>query len=1160
MNTKIKYRHLLTSLVALALALPVGAQTADITGRVLDPQGRPLAGAVVVVEGSATGTMTDANGNYKISAPAGARLNFSYGSYAPENRNVAQAEDGTFNVTLGLTAEAEQAASQESAQQASSMKITGKVTDEEGNPISGASVVVVGTTAGTISDTDGNYSLEVENPDNAKVTYSFVGYENETVSTKSSNSTYNVVLRLPDADEHDFLREKFDNGANKQFARAENVMSAYVISGEDLDHRLAKSINTSIIGQGLGLTSLDMAGNVFIDNPVYYLRGLHTLNDNNSPLILVDGIERNITTISPGEVESVTLLKDAVATALYGYKATNGVVLVTTKRGQREGNHIGVKYEHAFSQLVDVPEFVNAYEYALARNEGAAAEGKTLPYSDKALEAYNGDKESLKLDDEGLSKLRLYFPDVDWVKETFRQTGYSNRYSIDFDGRGKRFRYYTYLNLYSNKGYVKPTELNDGYSTQEYYSRGNLRSNLDIDMTDYTVLKVNVGGILSELQVPGAQANLWQLVYALPANAFPIYDDHGYFGSSTVHAGTLNPVAQASGAGYYKVHERGMQADMQLDQSLGMFVEGLSLSGRISYDNYAKLYENHSKTYVTGNYSAISLDQGVISSPSQTITLGGNTLYFGDYTVSGTNSELGTDANNSTYERRAAVSASVNYDKNLNDNNYLYAQVKWDYENSDAQGTNNTIYRQNFSWYSHFVHRNRYILDLALVGSESSRLAPDHKWDFSPNAAIGWVASNEDFLKNVSFVNHLKVRVSGGIQNADYLPNGSWSYYTRAYSKVSGGLYLFNDAYQGGSQAYMYTAPVEEFTNENAYKLNVGLDARLFGGLDLTFDFYRQRNKNIWVSGSGAYSAVVQLPVPYVNKGETKSGGVELSLDYNKKFGDVGLHLGGNISYTHDEIVEQAEEVRAYPNLVTTGDRIKSTRGLIAEGLFQSQAEIDAAPTQTFQTLVVPGDIRYRDVNGDGTIDANDKVSFGYSTTLPEVFYNFHVGADFKGFALNAFFQGVGRYTAIKNTQGYYWGLTDNASVYATKEYSVSGSNTGQTSVAVQNIAKEVYDDHWTAENPNAKYPRMAYQSNANNYQTSTFWQEDRSFLKLRDVELSYDFAYSLLHDTFVKKAKVYVRGVDLFTWDKLDNKDAAAYGNHQPLTRSVIAGVQLSF
>ena len=680
---------------------------------------------------------------------------------------------------------------------------------------------------------------------------------------------------------------------------------------------------------------------------------------------------------------------------------------------------------------------------------------------------------------------------------------------------------------------MNPDDWNDGYTTQDFYSRGNLRSNLDIDMTDHTLLKVNIGGILSEVNMPGNQADLWGLVYSLPANAFPIKNSKGDWGGTSDNPGTINPVAQAAGAGYYKIHERGLQADLQINQSLGMYVEGLGFSARMGYDNYSTLYEDHSKTFVYGSYP-ISWN---------TSKTGWESLVVGTYdTFESTASELGTDANTNYFERRATINASINYDRQLNDDNYLYAQVKWDFENSDFTGANTTIYRQNFSWFSHYGFRNKYFLDLALVGSESSRLAPDSKWDFSPNVGVAWVVSEEDFLSDNDIVNFLKVRASFGKQNADYLPpSGSWFYWKAGYNKDSGGLYPFNDSYQAGSYEFKsLAAPVEELTHEQAYKINVGLDARLFGGLDVEFDWFKQTNKQIWVDGSGVYSAVFGFSVPYVNNGEVESSGVELSLDYKKQLGEVAFNIGGNISYNHSKVIDMAEEPCLYSNLVETGDPLKSTRGLIAEGLFQNQEEINNSPQQTFST-VKPGDIKYKDVNGDGIIDANDKVRFGYSTTLPEIFYNFDLGVEFKGIGLNAMFQGVGRYTAIKNTAGYYWGLTTGTA-------------------KIQNISKEVYNDHWTAENPNAKYPRMAYQSNANNYQTSTFWEEDRSFLKLRDLEVYYKFPKSMIENTFIEGAKVYVRGVDLFTIDHMENVDAASDGAAQPLTRKIIAGFALSF
>jgi hypothetical protein len=283
---------------------------------------------------------------------------------------------------------------------------------------------------------------------------------------------------------------------------------------------------------------------------------------------------------------------------------------------------------------------------------------------------------------------------------------------------------------------------------------------------------------------------------------------------------------------------------------------------------------------------------------------------------------------------------------------------------------------------------------------------------------------------------------------------------------------------------------------------------------------------------------MIGFGAPYVNQGVVNQYGFDAALDFTHKFGDVTVNVGANMTLAKSKIKDMAEEPRAFENLVQTGNPLNSIYGLVSDGLFTSQAEIDAAPRQTF-TTVRPGDIRYKDINGDGVVDANDKVRMGYSVTAPELYYSFHLGAEYKGIGLDMMFQGVGRYSAMLNTAGYYWGLVNNTS-----------------------LAQQVYDNRWSPTNNSAQaeFPRLSSESNANNYQTSDFWLRDRSFLKLRNIELYYHLPESVLKYTkIVKAAKVYVRGIDLFTFDHLDEVDAAAYSATTPLTRSIALGVSVN-
>ncbi len=911
-----------------------------------------------------------------------------------------------------------------------------------------------------------------------------------------------------------FVDQKIEIGANKDFSRAQSTASVSVIGTESVDKSGAKNIGNSILGQGNGLISLDGSGTYYNVNPTFYVRGLQSTSYN-TPLIMVDGIERDITLVSPDEVDHVTILKDAAAVALYGYKGANGAVNIVTKRGKYNSNSIRVNYDHLFNSQVDRPKFVDAYTYANAMNEARANEGLAARYTADELNAYqNGTYPN-------------QYPNVNWVDETFRKNGVTNKYAIEFRGGGERFRYFTLVNLLSDKGFIKNFAENDGYSTQDKYVRGNLRTNLDIDLTPTTDLKVNLLGVLSEMSCPGSNANLWDIAYSLPANAFPVTNEKGEWGGTSTYPGTNNIVGLSSDAAYYKIHERALFADMTIYQDLKYWIEGLSMTARLGYDTFSTLYEDHSRTFVYGNYPVTGWENGA--------------PVLGDYWSGGERTEMGKNAATNNYQRRLTFNGGLNFSRQITDNDYIYSQLRYDYEYSNTTGVNTSLYRQNISFWGHYAHKNRYIADLAVVYSGSNRLAPGTKWSWSPTLSAAWVLSEEDFLKDNEMVNFLKFRASAGIINADYLPGDNvWTYYTQSYSQAGGG-YAFGsgyDAAQYGPVTLGQMAAINP-THEKAYKYNFGIDATLFGGLNLELDYFIQNRKDIWVSGDGYYSSLIGFSAPYANEGEVKQNGFEVAANYTKQLGELTLNVGANMMMYSNSIENMAEEPRAYENLVRTGDPVGSTYGLIAEGLFTSEEEIANSPVQTFST-VLPGDIKYKDVNKDNKIDANDVCKIGYSTTCPELFYGFHAGMEFKGIGFDLTFQGVGRYSAVLNTKSMYWGLINNTT-----------------------LSQYVYDNRWSQSNNNANamFPRLSSSTNANNYQTSTFWLRDRSYLKLRNVEVYYNFDKSLLSKTkIIDAAKVYVRGVNLFTFDHLDEVDAASYGATSPLTRSVVVGLSLTF
>ena len=909
---------------------------------------------------------------------------------------------------------------------------------------------------------------------------------------------------VPDAESEN---KSIETGTTKALSLEESTAAISIISSEDIERRVSKNIGNSLIGQGLGLISLQRGGLFSVNEPTFYVRGLQS-SSGSTPLILVDGIERDITNVAAEEVEKVFILKDAAATALYGYKGINGAIQIVTKQGEYNASKVRFTYDHMFNSLVNKPAFVDGYTYALAVNEARGYEGLTPRYNTKEIDAFRN------------NTYPFLYPNVNWVEETFRDIASTDNFNVEFSGGQNRFRYFVMMDLISDKGFIRNSEVNNGYSTQDKYSKGNLRVNLDVDMTPTTKLKVNVLGMLAENNRPGGNVSIWDMVYSVPSAAFPVRASDGRWAGSTTWAGTSNPLGQTEGAAYYKFHHRLLFADFTLMQDLSSWTEGLGAYVRVGYDNYSRIYENHSKTYMY-----------TIETPTWPESASGPSVSTRNQ---GTDSAMNGGSGCDDFYRRAHTEAALTYDRIFGDHS-ISSQLRWDYDFTDAEGSNQTYYRQNVSFWSHYGFKNRYFVDLALVESGSSCLAPGTKWNFSPTISAAWLISEEDFFNSDS-VNLLKLRSSVGLLKTDVLPGGDWTYFSSNYT-TSGTKYPFQSNFDSDlTTTLLGRLATENPGVEKALKLNIGLDGRFWNTLDFSADAYWQRRSGIWMGTSGKYTSLVGLDLPNENAGIVDSWGFEFGFGNTTAFGDFKLNYGGNIDFNRSKIVEMLEAPKLYPNLVHTGDPLGSVYGYKAIGFFKDQSDINNSPRQLF-TTVLPGDIKYEDVNGDGVIDSNDEVRIGTNNSMPNIYYNFHLGFEWKGLGFYALFQGAAQYCGILDTKSMYRPLVGNAS-----------------------LSEYYYNNRWTPNNQDAKFPRLSSESNSNNYRNNTVFLADRSFLKLRNLDFYYNLPSRWMDSLrFLDEAKVYVRGNDLFSFDHFEVNDPEAYGTG-PLIRSIVVGLKLTF
>ena len=978
--------------------------------------------------------------------------------------------------------------------------VTGRVLDEKGKPVAGALVSVEENPLVRVAtDKNGRFEITAVKGSRLKVQ---TGDDAMKVVKIENGSELTVVM--------DYSSEKVNYGFGLQQTNAESTGAVSTVYAENIDKSSAFSIGNSLYGNVLGLTTMQSTGVVWEQMPSMYIRGLKTLNGNNGILLVVDGLERDnnwqaLKYITPEEVESVSVLRDAAALALYGYRGVNGVVNIVTKRGKYDTREINFSYDHAFNYMTRKPELADAYTYASALNEALTNDGKQVRYSQNELNAFkNGTSPYL-------------YPNVNWWEEVFRDRGASDIATLSFRGGSTKMRYYTMMNLQNNRGFIKNFDTNADYSTQEKYSKANFRTNLDIDLSPKTKMQANIMGILNEFSRPGMGSdNLISKLYQLHSAAFPIRTESGLWGGNTTWGENWNPVALTEGRAYSKGHTRGLYADMSLRQDLSSLTKGLGASVRIGYDNLASYWENHTKGYKYGMASVASWENGL--------------PIAGEEITGGKDTEMSGDSKLDWQYRAFNFQMNVDWQRQFGVHS-LYSMLLYTYKYDNAKGINNTFYRQNAGWYTHYGFKNRYFADFTLMASASNLLAPDHRWNVSPTVGLAWLISNEKFMQSQNVVDFLKLRASFGMLNTDNIPgNGYWN------ETVGGGNgYPINNNFGGDGGWHEGRLASVNGTTEKAYKYNAGVDATLFKGLTLTVDGFYERRSDIWVSSDGQNSAVLGASGSYVNAGIVDSWGTEIGANYYKKMGNVELNLGGTFTYNRSKIIEMLEEPAAYDYTRSTGNPVGQIFGLQAIGYFVDQADIDNSLPQQFGP-VKAGDIKYKDMNGDKVINSDDRVAMGYNSTCPEIYYSFSLGLEWKGLGFSAQFQGVGNYTAILSGT-YYHPLVDNTT-----------------------ISNYVYRNRWTPETPNARFPRLTTETVDNNLQTSSLWLADRSFLKLRNCEVYYKLPSSWLNRFWVKNAKVYVRGVDLLCFDSIDQLDPEAMNSSYPATRSIHVGLSVGF
>lgn len=982
-----------------------------------------------------------------------------------------------------------------------------QLTDGQGNPIAGAGVKILNSTEDVdVSSKKGLLTIHAAVGDKILITTADLKKKIVLVT----DSAMNVVISDNDA--------LVSVGKNFFVPQNETTAAVSIISNEKIMQSSAINLANTLYGLAPGLTVLQNGGTEWNNDPTLVIRGQGGLSDNSNVLALVDGFERSLSSINKDDVENIQVLKDAAATAIYGYKGINGVILVSTKKGVYNKTEISASYDHAFTTPVGLPKMANAYTYAQAVNEAAHLDGSAAKYNQFALDRFQD------------GALPYLYPNVNWMDEIFANSGHSNQYNVAIRGGGTKSRYYGSLNVFNNSGFMQPTSISDDYNTQILYSKMNARINLDIDITPTTSFVVRMNGILAEKNVPGSgYSDLVDNLYKIPAAAFPIKTESGNWGVSDTW--TSNPYAQAAASGNTVYHSRSLASDAELRQRLDMFVKGLSFGAKIGYDNYAELQDVTTRQYLSERTQIV---YDLANDPD------GEPLYIMTTKI-GKNSanEFSTDLN--TQWRRFNLEASGYYN-NVWGRHKLDAAFVYSLDNYTTEGQNNTSNRMNFGLQAHYGYNNRYFIDGVVSLSGSNQLPPANKWGVLPAISGAWIISEEDFLKGNETVNFLKLRASYGVVGRDYRPEANM--YRQTFS--NGDSYLFQSnatAWSGGMQENRY--PSFGLTYEKAYKSNLGVDVNLFKRISLTVDVFVENRRDILVISSGTQSRLLGQDLPYNNVGKVDNKGIDLGLAYSRKSGDFKYEIAGNFAYARSKVIESGESYKPYEYSREKGRPVGQIFGYEAIGYYTA-ADFDTGgnllptlPANAVYSAVVPGDIKLKDKNGDNIINEYDKTYIGYNSDCPEIYYSASVNLEYKGLGFDALFQGATNYTAQLTLSSFYRPLSgDN---YSLSEY--------------------YYNNRWTPETPDARFPRLTLQDNPNNTAMSTVWIADRSFVKLRHAELYYKFSNDWLFVNLgISDVKLYLRGLDLFTFSSITELDPEVMKGGYPASRSMNLGIKLVF
>ena len=994
------------------------------------------------------------------------------------------------------------------------ISVKGNVRDQSGEPMAGVNVIVEGTTIGTMTDSNGNFTLNVPST-SIKIKFSYIGYEDQIVLIKN-NRNLNITLN----ENSEMLDEVqiIGYGTQKKITVTGAVSS---VGTKDILKSPVPNVAQALTGKVPGLSTIQYSGQPGADDPAIFVRGIGSLDAKRAaPLVMVDGVERSFFRLDPNEIENITVLKDASATAVFGVRGANGVILVTTKRGEEGKAQISVSTSASLQKPIRLYEYANSYDYAVAFNEKLTNDGASPVFGEKILDAFKNHTDP------------LLYPDMDWMELILKPTSFQSQHNLSISGGTDRVRYFTSVGILTQNGLFRSFDA--GYNSNFTYNRYNYRANLDIDVTRSTLLKINLGGRLEDTKEPNTKSNLFTfLTRVTPFGGAGLYDGKWIHTSPDNIGWDKGALENADafecffGKGYNQRIYNEINLDLSLQQKLDFLTKGLSLNIKGSYNSG---YTHRKNRYKEIPYYTAHRDPET------------NELFFRKFREeSQLYFEESTDRGRNWY-----LEGSLNYDRKFGKHQVgaliLYNQWRDQYPDpaqfdyvSIPRGYVGLVGRATYNF------DNRYMVDFNVGYNGSENFAPGHRYGIFPAFSAGWILSEEKFMKNQSFINYLKIRGSYGIVGNDLMNTKSRFFYLPDAYNPYGTSYNFGVDVSGnrdGATELQMGNPLVSW--EKAGKQNYGLDFSILDEhLSGSFDYFIEKRHDILTTRNTAPNFIA-ITMPVVNIGKVDNKGFELVLKWNHSIGDFKYWINGNLSYAKNKIVYKDEIPHKYPWLYETGQSVGQPFGFIFDG-FVTEADLESGKLPDHKLDLKPGDAKYKDLNGDNIIDDNDQCPIG-NPIYPQLTAGITAGFEYKGFDFSMLWAGSGKVSRF---------------ISAGLRVPFGGGNYG--------LLQYMIDDHWTPETAEtAKTPRFSGAANANNYtRNSTLWLKDASYIRLKNVQIGYTFKGEWMKKIHLKNMRIYASGENLLTFDHLKIADPEATDDKQfqyPLQMIFNIGLNLNF